>query len=208
MKHPIVSADDGKGLLSAAGFVGTKDYSSWFTAPAAIEFANTLGPAKIKQYCHDLVWAAGQMLAEAWSTEVGQPKTCTANMVMVSLPHEMENPVAVRRILFDSFRIQVQFPVLASKFKPPKESGNSLEDDLAEFEDEIVEILFEEDTPKLWLRISANIYNEMRGRVQHRFLLVCILLNSRLPTFQKHSDYIALKDAVLEIVGRKPSAHL
>jgi hypothetical protein len=56
MKHPIVSADDGKGLLSAAGFVGTKDYSSWLTAPAAIEFANTLGPAKIKAYCHDLVW--------------------------------------------------------------------------------------------------------------------------------------------------------
>lgn len=183
MKHPIVTADDGKGLLSAAGFIGTKDYSSWFTAPAAIEFTNTLGPAKIKAYCHELVWAAGQMLAEAWSTEVGQPKACTANMVMVSLPHEMENPVAVRRILFDSFRIQVQFPVLASKFKPPKESSNSLEDDLTEFEDEIVQTLFEEDTPKLWLRISANIYNEMR-------------------------DYIALKDAVLEIVGRKPSSHL
>jgi hypothetical protein len=148
------------------------------------------------------------MLAEAWGTEVGQPKACTANMVMVSLPAEMENPVAVRRILFDSFRIQVQFPVLASKFKPPKESDNTLENDLAEFEDEIVETLFEDDTPKLWLRISANIYNEMRGRVQHRLCLVCILLNSRLPIFQKRSDYIALKDAVLEIVGRKPSAHL
>ena len=73
------------------------------------------GPSNIQAYCHELVWAAGNMLAAAWKTTLGQPKSCTANMVMVALPHEFEedHAKAVRQILFEKYQVLPFIPLLA-----------------------------------------------------------------------------------------------
>ena len=135
LHHPVVSHDLGKGFVAEADFTGTKDYSAFWTVPAAMQFAADMGGwGAIRRYCHTLVMAAGKMLAAAWGTELGQPEDMAGSMVLVGLPAVLgtseADGAALRGRLLARDRIQVQYPV-ASTHSPAC----------------------------LYLRISAIIYN-------------------------------------------------
>lgn len=156
LSHPIPSHDwPGCGFVAESSFLGTRDYSSWWCLPTALTFAQRFGGhGAIRARNRKLVLDAATMLSTAWGTEIGQAKDMAACMIMVALPATLGSTAAdaarLRASLLAHHKIQVQYPQPAT------------------------------DGSRLYLRLSATVYNEM-------------------------VDYERLRDAVLSEVGRGPT---
>ena len=114
--HPLViSHGYGQGFTAEFDWVGTRDPSAWLSVPAAIDFHERLGGARLRERNAALAREQAMMLARTWATERGAPDALTASMAAVRLPpHEpatAERALELRRKLFDDHRIEV--PVTA-----------------------------------------------------------------------------------------------
>jgi isopenicillin-N epimerase len=129
--HPLViSHGYGQGFTAEFDWVGTRDPSAWLSVPAAIDFHERLGGAKLRERNAAMAREQATLLAEIWKTERGAPDPLTGSMAAVRLPlREKATPgraLELRRTLFDDHRIEAPVTAFADA---------------------------------LWVRISAHAYN-------------------------------------------------
>jgi len=129
--HPLViSHGFGQGFAAEFAWVGTRDPSAWLSVPAAIDFHERLGGARLRQRNATLAREQATLLARNWATERGAPDALTGCMAAVRLPLRepatTERAWELRRKLFADHRIEVPVSPFAGA---------------------------------LWARISAHAYN-------------------------------------------------
>ncbi|MFV0307356.1 MAG: aminotransferase class V-fold PLP-dependent enzyme [Desertimonas sp.] len=83
---PVVSWGLDLGMTAEFDFPGTRDISPYLAAPFAIDLLHAEGLDDLYAYNHELVWWAGQHLAERWGTTLASPREMTGSMVSVELP--------------------------------------------------------------------------------------------------------------------------
>ncbi|MGH7680916.1 MAG: aminotransferase class V-fold PLP-dependent enzyme [Candidatus Eiseniibacteriota bacterium] len=131
--HPrVISWGLDQGLHEEFDLVGTRDPSAYLTAPDAIAWMRKEGVAEVQGYNHALVWEATQYLTRQWRTSFSAPESMIGTMATIPLPDRAGSTRA---------------------------DADRLRDGLL-FEDRI-EIELHEGNGKLWVRLSAQIYNDM-----------------------------------------------
>jgi isopenicillin-N epimerase len=110
--HPLViSHGFRQGFTAEFDWVGTRDPSAWLAVPAAIDFHERLGGARLRERNAALVREQATLLAQTWRTERGAPDALTGSMAAVRLPLRdeatTERAWGLRRKLFDDHRIEV-----------------------------------------------------------------------------------------------------
>ena len=91
--HPtVISWGLDHGIAAEFDLLGTRDPTHFLAAPFAIELLNEFGGADgvaaIYRHNHELVWWAGQYLADRWGTRFTTPEEMIGSMVNVRLPAE------------------------------------------------------------------------------------------------------------------------
>jgi isopenicillin-N epimerase len=131
--HPLtISWGLDQGYTTEFDWVGTRDPSGYLAAPFAIDFMRTLGVEAVMEYNHALAWEAARWLTTRWDETLPCPECMVGAMATVPLP---------------------------AAFGGGVETAKHLRLDLL-VEDKIeAQILDIGD--RLWVRISAQIYNEM-----------------------------------------------
>jgi len=128
---PVVSWGLDQGFTTEFDWPGTRDPSAALAAPAAIAFMRELGIDAVQAYDHTLAWRAGEILRERWGVPVVQDEAQIGTMITVPLPERAGTSPA---------------------------AGARLRDALL-FEDRI-EIQLHPFRERLWVRVSAQIYND------------------------------------------------
>ncbi len=129
---PVISHGLDKGYLAEFDWVGTKDPTPFLAAPAGIEFLQRCGVAEVQKYNHALAWNGARMLCERFGTSLDVPEEMIGTMASLPLP---------------------------VKLRSTKQDSLDLRDFLL-FEEQI-EAQVHAWYGRIWLRISAQIYNEM-----------------------------------------------
>jgi isopenicillin-N epimerase len=131
--HPVaISHYLGQGFAAEFDFSGTRDNSAWLAVPEALDYLDALGPEAVRAHNDALAREAGEMLRDAWGSEIAAAPEFSAAMAAVRLPGaKAADRGAARRLarrLVEEHRITAGVMVL---------------DD------------------RLWIRVSAQIYNEL-----------------------------------------------
>jgi isopenicillin-N epimerase len=85
--HPTaISHDLGKGFPAEFDFTGTRDNAAWLAAPAALDYFEALGPDAVRAHNIALAHEAGTLLIEAWGSEAAAAPEFCAAMMSVRLP--------------------------------------------------------------------------------------------------------------------------
>jgi isopenicillin-N epimerase len=132
--HPtVISHGFGEGYVAEFDWTGTRDPSAWLTITDAIAFHHELNSDRILAYNHNLVVWAAQMLAAAWQQPLPAPEIMLGAMAAIALPDPVMSIYAVSdyQKLHDEILLRHQIEVPIIPF------GN-----------------------RLWVRISAQVYNE------------------------------------------------
>src|SRR5262249_41173794 len=130
--HPVViSHGFGKGFLAEFDWTGTWDPSAFLAVTAAIDFHNRLGGAKLRQHNIEPARAGPAHLVQRLGTEPGAAPELFGSMGLIRLP-------------------------LAGASTP--ERGLALRDRLL---DAATDAPLHHHDGTIWLRISAQAYNEM-----------------------------------------------
>lgn len=129
---PVISWGLDKGFTAEFDWVGTRDPSPYLAAPEGIAFMRELGFEAVRAYNHKLAWEAARMLSGRWDTTFEEPEAMIGAMATVPLPASLGST---------------------------KEDAGRLKDALL-FEDRI-EVNVHARRGRLWVRISAQVYNEM-----------------------------------------------
>jgi len=131
--HPLaISHGYGQGLAAEFDWVGTRDALGQFSLPAALAFRERFGEAAIRAYNHELVMRASEMLAAAWGTAVGAAEALTGSMRCVRLP---------------------------DAFEATDDAAQALRWRLAD--EDKVQVPIRCLDGALWVRLSAQVYNEI-----------------------------------------------
>jgi isopenicillin-N epimerase len=131
--HPtVISHGYGEGFLNEFDWTGTRDPTAWLAVPAALDFYAAMGGPRLRARNHGLAVEASSLLARRWRTEVAAPPALLGSMATVRLPATAPATVEVARSLHD--RLWHDHRIEAPVF--PLAGG-------------------------LWVRISAQIYNEL-----------------------------------------------
>lgn len=111
---------------------GTRDASAHLAAPAAIDFMERLGVDAIRQWNHQLAWDAAQFLSAEWGVAFDPPESMVPTMATVRLPASLGQTQQDAQALRD--RLLFEHRIEA----PVMAMGG-----------------------QLWVRVSAQIYNDM-----------------------------------------------
>jgi isopenicillin-N epimerase len=111
---------------------GTRDSSAHLAAPAAIDLMERLGVDAIRSWNHRLAWDAAQYLTSAWGTTFDPPETMVPTMVTVRLPEALGSTQAEAQALRDRLLFEHR-----------------------------IEAPIHDASGQLWVRVSAQIYNDM-----------------------------------------------
>jgi selenocysteine lyase/cysteine desulfurase len=126
--------------------LGTRDYSAMLAVPAAIDFWERLGGDRVARRNRALALRAGRMLAAAWGTSLGAPEGCVASTCMVGLPacfgETEDDGIAARE------RIRAGAACAA-----PGSAATAYDSVVVQ------RPVPAAGTGRLWLRISAAVYN-------------------------------------------------
>ncbi len=88
MIHPLaISHAYGCGFTDEFDWTGTRDFSPWLAVGAALRFLDELGVESVRRYCHSLVSAAAEKIAQAWAQPVGAPPALHGAMMAIRLPN-------------------------------------------------------------------------------------------------------------------------
>lgn len=131
--HPsVISHGFEDGFHAEFDYVGTRDGSAQHSLPAAIDFMEGFGLGGIQSHNHTLAVAAGQRLADAWRTETGAPPALMGAMAIVRLPYGAGADLAVAK------RLRARL-----------------------LDEDGIQIRLNPLAGGLWVRVSAQIYNDM-----------------------------------------------
>jgi len=130
--HPVVISHGYGNLRDEFEFLGTRDYTPWLSLPAALAFRHKLGDEAIRRHNHRLALQARALLLEHLDTEATGPESMVGSMACVRLPERFGEPVLSQAIALNE-RLWAEHRV---------------------------ELPFLAFDGALWLRISAQVYNE------------------------------------------------
>jgi isopenicillin-N epimerase len=131
--HPVtISWGLDQGMCQEFDWVGTRDPTPYLAATTALAWQKELGVAAVQSYNHALAWQAGGLLAEHWHTERAAPESMIGTMVCARLPETAGTTQA---------------------------EGDRLRDVL--LYEHAIEVAVIEVDGNLWVRVSAQIYNEL-----------------------------------------------
>jgi isopenicillin-N epimerase len=126
---------------------GTHDYSQYLCVKEAIAFFDKLiGWENTRKHNHDLVWEAGNLIAEKLNVTLPVSENMVGSLLNIPLPDcdavtmKYHTSLEFKKMLFEKYKIEV--PI----FNFPK-------------------------APKQWLRISAQLYNSIE---QYAYLAECL----------------------------------
>jgi isopenicillin-N epimerase len=132
--HPVViSWGLDQGFTTEFDLVGTRDPSAHLAAPEGIAFMRDLGVEEMRVYNHALAWESAQLLSSCLGTPIGKDEQWVGTMVTIPLPDRAGSTV---------------------------EDAGRLRDALL-FEDQI-EVQLHASRGRLWVRVSAQVYNDIR----------------------------------------------
>ena len=132
--HPLViSHGYRQGFLAEFDWTGTRDPSAWLAVPAAIDFHGQLGGPSLQARNTALARDAANLLAQQWRSERATSDPLTGSMAAVRLP--------------------------ASGAATPH---RALELRRLLFDRHRIEVAINPFAGALWVRISAQAYNELR----------------------------------------------
>jgi isopenicillin-N epimerase len=131
--HPLaISHDYGRGFTAEFDWTGTRDVSPWLAVTAALDFVESLGAERVRQYNHALVTKAAAMLAAAWRQPLDGPAELHGAMMAIRLPARLQAGAT-------------------------REDARRVQSELLARHGIVVAIMALGDA--LWARISAQIYN-------------------------------------------------
>jgi isopenicillin-N epimerase len=129
---PVISWGLDKGFTAEFDWVGTKDPSPFLASIEAMAFINELGFEKITSYNHDLAWEAAKLLSQRWGTTLGMNESFVGTMSTFCLPEKLGSTKEQAFLLRRSIFTQDKIEIQLHSWKG-----------------------------KLWVRVSAQIYNDM-----------------------------------------------
>ncbi len=131
--HPtVISHGYGKGFRTEFGWTGTRDPSAWLCVPAGIDFYRAMGDRAVRENNRDLARCAADMLIADFGTKATAPAAMRGAMASIALPTASAANLDTAKALHDRLW-----------------DRHRIEIPIIPFADQ------------LWLRISAQIYNEM-----------------------------------------------
>lgn len=130
--HPtVISHGFGQGLAAEFDWPGTRDFTPWLAVPDAIAFLDGLGRQAVIAHNDALARAAAGRLAARWGTAIAGPATMAGSMATVRLP--LDRPAT-------------------------REAGLEVNREL--WQRHRIEVPVHPVGDGLWVRISAQVYNE------------------------------------------------
>ncbi len=131
--HPTaISHGYGRGFQEEFAWTGTRDPSAWLSLPTALDFYRRQGGAALRGRNRDLAAQAAELLSRSWRSWPAAPPAMRASMASLALP---------------------------AAFTAEPRAAAALHDRLLDRHGIEVPIIPQGD--RLWLRISAQIYNEL-----------------------------------------------
>lgn len=108
--HPaVISWGYGQGMAAEFDWVGTRDFTPWLAAPAALEFLDGLGAMAVSEHNRDLAHWAGEHLADRLKTHTAVPAERSHAMLAVRLPGRhpatIESAATLRHMVWAEQRI-------------------------------------------------------------------------------------------------------
>ena len=128
---PVISWGHGAGFAASFHWPGTRDFTPWLAAPAGFDFGRDLGWPEIRAWNRTLALEQGDRVAAALGTETAGPAELTGAMRAVRLPRSAGTT---------------------------GEDGKALSRRLSQHHR--IEVPVNALAGGLWLRISAQVYNE------------------------------------------------
>ena len=122
----------GQGFTAQFDYCGTRDNSPWLAAAGGIDYLESLGAERMRTHNHALAREAGEMLARAWRTEMAAAPEFMGSMAAVRLPRGAGGDRNQARDL--AIRLTEKHAMTCA----------------------VVEL-----QGALWLRVSAQVYNEL-----------------------------------------------
>jgi len=129
---PVVSWGLDQGMIAEFDWVGTRDLTPYLAAPEGIAFMRDLGLQAMQDHNHALVLEAAELLSRHWRSERAAVPALTGTMATVALPEGLGGT-----------------PEEGARLRDALLSEDAIEAHIASRDD------------RLWVRISAQIYNEL-----------------------------------------------
>ena len=83
---PVISHGYGKGYAAEFDWTGTRDFSAWLAVPDGLDFFRSLGPERVRAYCHALATRKAEEISDAWHTHCDGPAQLHGSMIAIRLP--------------------------------------------------------------------------------------------------------------------------
>ncbi|MGH6933570.1 MAG: aminotransferase class V-fold PLP-dependent enzyme [Dongiaceae bacterium] len=129
--HPtVISHGLDQGFAAEFDWVGTRDVTAWLSIGAALDFHRAMGDKSLRRHNHELADQAAELLASAWATEIGVARSMRGAMAIVRVPDAPDADPAAAAALHDRL-----------------------------WQDHRIEVPVIPLAGRLWLRVSAQIYN-------------------------------------------------
>lgn len=130
--HPaVISWGLDKGFAAEFDWIGTRDPSPFLAAVDGVAFMRELGVEAMQKYNHSLAWTAAQKLTDRWGTKLGMSEAMVGTMSTFPLPE---------------------------KLGTTKEEAYHLRKSL--LNEDKIEVQLHSWRNRLWVRISAQVYND------------------------------------------------
>jgi isopenicillin-N epimerase len=133
----VLSWEMSRPFPSNFAWTGTRDPSNWLVVPAAFDFMDRFGESAVREHNHRLIRDAAALLSDEWGFRVTTPDAMTVAMTLVPAPDSL--------------------PYAATE-----EGRKRLKVDLKDQHDIVVNPAFAHEG-RIWLRITAQIYNAIEG---------------------------------------------
>jgi isopenicillin-N epimerase len=131
--YPLtISHGHGRGLHAEFDWPGTFDPSAWLAVPAALEHFEALGPERVRAETHALVREGRRAIAEALRVELPHPDDPALYGQMACIPFPHREPARWDLLMQLSARM---------------------------YEEHRIEAPFTAFDARIWVRISAQVYN-------------------------------------------------
>jgi isopenicillin-N epimerase len=137
LHHPVVSWGSGRGFREEFEWNGTIDPTSYLAAPEGIALLREWGFDAVLDYMHGLAWEAQCVLTDRWRTTLHTPRAMVGAMVTV----------------------------------PLSDAAGATDDDAARLRlallvDDRIEVQLHAWRARLWVRVSAQVYNDRSDMVR------------------------------------------
>ena len=131
----VLSWDIGNAFPQSFEWTGTRDPTPWLSIPSAFRFIERFGDEAIRNHNHTLLKQATALLSESWRTRPGTPESMIGSMALLPLPVELP-------------------------FAATPDGCAELRQILWKTHRIVANPSFAHDG-RIWLRVSAQIYNVM-----------------------------------------------